>query len=241
MNKMKVFAVTVGIILSAVLTGCGNTDSSSDAEEIKVKETVVGKTESSSVPDKEQELYGKNNIADTAEFNKVTIGDKEVDIYYAKVTDFTQNAGLEYNYFENIEEKNEKYSFQAKGYSRMKKDGENTVYGSVVYIEASWYYRPDEIIPDIQQSDWLPQDCTVKGICFDAEKQKDDFDLTFAGKIKLGDKRETIEKKLGKGTVLPNGETAYKNTKNTFIVKYNEDKICRVTIINNSRTIDTER
>ena len=240
MKKRFICAVAALVFLAGCSSPFG--DSSSEKNEIKVRQTTVGEIEpSSSEPKKEQELYGKNNIADTAQFNLVKFGDKEVDIYFTRMDVFQNESGLSYNYFENIAEKNDKYSFTAKGYSRLKKEGENSEYGSTVFVETAWYYRQDEIIPDIQQSDWLPDACVVKGICFDVKNKKDDFDVTFVGNIKLGDKRDIIEKKIGKGTVLPNGEVSYKNEKNTFIVRYDSDKICRVTIINNSKTDDTER
>lgn len=233
--KKKLICAAAALML---LAGCSSTDSSSEGN-IKVKQTVVGEIESSSESTNEREVYGKNNITDEAQFNLVKFGDKEVDIYFTPVSDFQEKTGLQYNVFESIAEKNDSYSFTAKGYSRIKNEGENSTYGSTVFVEASWYYRQDDIIPDIQQSDWLPKDCVVKGIIFDINNKKDDFDVTFLGNIKLGDKKDLIEKKLGKGMTISSGETAYKNEKNTFIIRYDNDKISRVTIINNSKTEDT--
>lgn len=229
------------LILTAALsmcccafTACG--DKQESAEEIKTQEKVVGEIvdENNRVKDgkKPEDAEAEKNISDTAVFTTVNINGAKIDFSNSLTMDkFTQKTGLEENVSNKINDQNDDYIFKAGGYCKYELDEDNIKkYGTSVFVEAVSMYDTEELIDGVTEADYTPDECIVKGVCADAKYISDDFNIIFDNNVKIGDGRDIIEKKFGKGTVSKNDENrvTYKNTAGTLIISYKENKADRI-------------
>lgn len=223
--------IFISAMLSLVLlAGCGS-DSSSEKEEVRVREDSGIAVQSSSAPESSQ---AEINISEKADFSKITVNGKKVDIFFPTVKKFSEETKLVHNPAYRLDEKNKDYTFSGQGYSIIVKNGDTLQFESVLYVELVKDFDRDAVVPDIEQSNYYEDECSIRAVSFDAEHNGKDAQISFVGDIKLGDKRSLIEGKLGKGgEVKSTKEVYYKNEKNTFIVRYKDDTVSRITIINN--------
>lgn len=142
----------------------------------------------------------------------------------------------------SINLKSQGFLFSGRGYVWYKDPASLSSYGTVIYVEN---YGDISNAADKQTTsadDTVSTDDTasaadvynkdkelVKGVCVSKEFLGHDFELSFYGDIKLGDKKTDIEKKLGTGTGMANKPKGtdvvyYKNSKNTLICVYLSDE-----------------
>ena len=104
------------------------------------------------------------------------------------------------------------------------KEGHDLSYGTVVFIEAVSMYDTDTIIPDMSDSFYLPSECYIKGIGTSLDESRADFSVRYYGGIETGNDRNSIEKKIGQGTVTSDSNVVmYKNHTNTMIIVYKDE------------------
>ena len=231
-KRMLILTAALSLCCCA-FTSCG--DKKEDAGEIKTQEKVVGEIVDESNRVKEEtpkDGETEINISDTAVFTTVTINGAKIDFSNSLTMDnFTKKADLEENVSYKINDQNDDYIFKSGGYCKYVVDKDNIKnFGTTVFVEAVSMYNTEEYVDGVTESDYSPDECIVKGICADAQYVSDDFNIIFDNNVKIGDGRDVIEKKFGKGTVSKNDENRviYKNTAGTLIINYKENKADRI-------------
>ena len=205
---------------------------------VKVRQDTIGdvKTEEELEPEeiKTDNFEIENNISDKAEFNKLNIGGREVDIYFLDCSQIYDRTNLEFNNREFMTDQNELYNFTGAGYSRLVREGDDIQYGTTIYLQSCKAKDHSYLIPNIEESNYLPEECVIKSVYIPASRQQKDVNVILYGNIQIGDDRAGIENKISAGTPLATNVAAYRNSKNTLIIVYNKDNQAdRFLIINN--------
>lgn len=230
----RIAGLAATFMLCCAFTACGGQQEST--EEIKTREQVVGEIvdESNRVKEdvKPEDAEVEINVSDTASFTTVNINGAKIDFSDSlNVKDFASKADLEENVSTKLNDQNDDYIFKSGAYCKYVIDKDNIKqYGTCAFVEAVSMYNTEELIDGVTESDYTSEECLVKGVAADEEHISDDFNIIFDNNVKIGDGRDVIEKKFGKGSVSKNDENRviYKNTAGTLIVNYKDNKASRI-------------
>lgn len=245
----KLIAGITAIVCMLGMTACQKSETdnmSSNALKVKtIEKSVSQETQDNEDPmnDTVGEIDISPNISDTAEFNKVEIRGDTIDIYYKQLSRFLEDTGFSYCEYSSYNFTQEGYTFFGKGYGVQYNPYDLSSFtGNKIALEIVKKTEKTQYC-DIKDTSEIDDSMIIKALCFDTVKSDDsssseqryDYDVSFYGGIVLGDERESVEQKIGTGTVSKDSKNVvyYKTTKNTMIAEYASDKLIKVTIINN--------
>ena len=164
------------------------------------------------------------------------VTEQDFDIYYMPYLDFMNLCEFKEDEFATKEIISNDFQFAgtALGKPAMNEDDNTETFGSLIFIE-TYERNIKEIVKDAHNCN-TKVNLVIKAICFSSDYLADDYEIVFFGNIRLGDKRNDVEKKIGKGTPKQgNGDVVYyKTSKTTFIITYDSNTVDTVIIINNA-------